>query len=242
MNIEEQIDILSKSITAARYGKMLRALEFRTRKLTVVLEDIYQPHNAAAALRNCDAFGLQESTFIENKYLSRISDDVDMGVSKWLDIHRFISAQAQVSKVGISKKGGVSDIEKDNTRHALTHLKACGYALVASSLAEESCQIDDIPVERPLALMVGTELTGLTSVALDMADYVFKIPMLGFAQSFNLSVFTALSLSNLSTRMRAKDDSWKIAGADKSELLLKWLKISVSNSEEILANAKRLER
>ena len=106
MNAE--IERLSKKITPERYAKMLRVLDMRTRKLAVVLEDVYQPHNAAAVLRSCDAFGIQDAYFIENKYLDRISGSVDTGASKWLTLRRYVCAEAVVPKNGISKKHIVS--------------------------------------------------------------------------------------------------------------------------------------
>lgn len=223
MTTREKIEELSGKITASRFAKMARAAENRTRYLTVVLEDIFQPHNAAAVLRNCDAFGLQEVHFIENKFRLRISDNVDTGVSKWQDVFRHTSPFARIQKNGMPKDHTVSPKEEANTRRALAEVKSRGYALAASVVGAEG-GIDDIPLDRPLALMIGTELTGLTAAAREMADYTFSAEMLGFAQSFNLSVFSALCLSNLSARLR-KTDKWKMSQAERDELLLRWLEL-----------------
>ena len=102
-------------------------------------------------------------------------------------------------------------------------MRARGYSIVASTLREGAGGISDVPVDRPLALMIGTELTGLSQVAHENADFLFSIPMFGFAQSFNLSVFSALCLSDLSGRMRALDDSWKLSDSEREALLLEWL-------------------
>ena len=231
----EQIRILSGRITESRYAKMLRALDFRTRKITVVLEDIFQPHNAAAVLRNCDAFGLQDVYFIENKYKLRISDNVDMGVSKWQDIYRFTSPIAKIQKTGMPKPKTQLAEESANTISALKAVKDKGYCLVASVLDSNAGTLEDIPVDKPIALMVGTELSGLSPVACDLADYKFTMQMCGFAQSFNLSVFTALCLSSLCKKLRNYDDSWKLSESEKEDLLLDWLKRSVANSDKILS-------
>ena len=50
-----------------RIAKMNHALAHRTRYLTIVLEDIFQPHNAAAVLRSCDGFGIQDIHVIEKR-------------------------------------------------------------------------------------------------------------------------------------------------------------------------------
>ncbi len=221
MNAE--IERLSKKITPERYAKMLRVLDMRTRKLAVVLEDVYQPHNAAAVLRSCDAFGIQDAYFIENKYLDRISGSVDTGASKWLTLRRYVCAEAVVPKNGISKKHIVSRAAEENTARALRDLRSRGYRIAAAALRSDAVGLEEIPVDRPLALLIGTERMGLSAAAQAGADCVFSLPMAGFVQSFNLSVFSALCMSVLSSRMRAFDDSWKLSEAERDEILLNWL-------------------
>lgn len=225
MTTKEQIKILSERISESRYAKMLRAASLRTRKLTVVLEDIFQPHNAAAVLRNCDAFGLQEIHFIENKFKMPISSNVDMGASKWQDVYKHTSPLAKRQINGMPKDHNVYPEEIANTKNALQSLKDRGYILAASVLGAKA-SINDIAVDKPIALLIGTELNGLSKTAQEMADVSFSMDMLGFAQSFNLSVFSALCLANLSQRMR-EDNSWKLSAEEQDELILRWLKISV---------------
>ena len=227
MTTQEQIKILSAKVSESRFAKMQRAASLRTRMLTVVMEDIFQPHNAAAVLRNCDAFGLQEVHLIENKFRMRISSNVDMGVSKWQDVFKYTSPLAKVQRNGMPKDHNVYPEEIKNTKNALQKLHDRGFVLAASVLGAKAT-IDDIPVDKPVAVLVGTELTGLSKIAQEMADVSFSMDMLGFAQSFNLSVFSALCLSNLSGRIRKKND-WKLSVSEQEELILRWLKISVSD-------------
>ena len=221
MSDEEKIKKLSAQITPARYAKMLRALEYRTRRLTVVLEDIYQPHNAAAVLRSCDAFGLQTAYIIENRYPLKISHNVDMGVSKWMDIIKYKSPTCTTAFAARNRPPNESD--KANTKRAIDEIKAKGYVVAASSLDANPVEVGELPVDKPLAIMIGTELTGLSQTALENADITFKVDMLGFAQSFNLSVFAALCVSEISKKMRAAGDSWKMSEDEKKALLLRWL-------------------
>ena len=233
MTIQQQIEILSRQITQSRFEKMRRAANFRTRYLTVVLEDIFQPHNAAAVLRNCDAFGLQQVHFIENKFRLRISNNVDMGVSKWQDVFRYTSPLARIQRNGMPKDHNVYPEEVENTRRALDDIRAKGYVLAASVLGAKA-SLDDIPTDKPIALMVGTELTGLSETAQEMADISFSVDMLGFAQSFNLSVFSALCLSSLSRRIR-ENQQWQLSDFERDELLLNWLKISIPDWQKFIA-------
>lgn len=237
MDTREKIEILSARITPERYAKMLRALEFRTRRLTVVLEDVFQSHNAAAVLRSCDAFGLQDAHIIENLYKLKISDNVDMGVSKWQTLHFYSLSTATYQRSGMPKPKCAGEAELENSRRAFAELKSRGYFLAASSPRAGTASLCDIPADRPLALLIGTELTGLTQAACDAADFVFSLPMLGFAQSFNLSVFAAICLSELSSRMRAAGDEWKMSAEEKDSLLLEWLRKSVSNADSLIGGA-----
>ena len=226
----ESISRLSKRITPQRYEKMLRVLNCRTRRLTMVLEDVYQEHNASAVLRSCDAFGIQDVHIIENKYSLRLSRRVDMGASKWQTIHRYTSGDAKRVKGGTRKDYPETELHRRNTLAALEKIREKGYFLAASTLEEGAAGIDDIPVDRPVAVLVGTELTGLSPSARNMADMAFSLPMLGFAQSFNLSVFSAICLSHLSEKMRAYSRDWELPEDEKQELLLQWLKLSVSEN------------
>ena len=219
----EKIEKLSRQITPERYAKMLRALEYRTRRLTVVLEDIYQPHNAAAVLRSCDAFGLQSAYVIENRYPMKISHNVDMGVSKWMDIFKYKSPTCTTAFAARNREP--NEFDKANTIKAISELKAKGYVVAASSLDANPVDVCELPVEKPLAIMIGTELTGLSKAAFENADITFKTDMLGFAQSFNLSVFAALCISQLSKKMRALNDDWKMGETEKRDLLLHWLSL-----------------
>ena len=222
--MENEIRERAGKITPTRYARLLHALAHRTRRMTVVLEDVFQPHNAAALLRSCDAFGIQEAHLIENKYKTRLSKNVDMGTSKWMDVFHHTSPEARLCRVGEPKDQKVSETANANTRKVLRSLKEKGYSLVASTLRDGAMGIDDIPVDRPIALLVGTEFMGLSDAAHEMSDFQFSMPMLGFAQSFNLSVFGALCIANLSARMRALGDDWKMTEPEKQALLLSWLK------------------
>ncbi len=231
MDIYDQIDELLPRRTPRRLEKMLRALEWRTRRITVVMEDVFQPHNAAAVLRSCDAFGIQDVYILENLYKLKIDRGVDTGVSKWMTLNYRSLPTASSMRFGMHKPDVLGPDARENTRLLLSELKRKGYLLAASSLTPGACSIDSVPVDRPVALLIGTELSGLSPAAHEMADVVFSIPMLGFAQSFNLSVFAALCLQKICLAMRALDDSWKMSEAEKKELLLKWLRTSIDGED-----------
>lgn len=218
----EKIKRLFARLTPTRAALMQRALDLRTRKIVVVLEDIFQSHNASAVLRSCDAFGIQEVHAIENNNKLRVFGGVDMGASKWLDIHRYTLSEARRRRYE-PRMIASSPEAAENTRAALQRLKNRGYLLAASTLRKDAIDISEVPVDKPLALMIGTELTGLSETAHEMADIKFSLQMSGFVQSLNLSVFCAVCLSAIASKMRTTTDDWKLSENEKSELLEDWL-------------------
>jgi tRNA (guanosine-2'-O-)-methyltransferase len=178
---KELISYLSAFISEKRKARFDQVITQRMGHLRIVLENMYQAHNASAVLRSCESFGIQHVHFIENRNHLRISDDVAMGSSNWLSIHRH------------------NDTE-NNTVNTLRHLKSLGYRIVATTPHKDDCTIDQLPVDGKLALVFGTEIDGISPEVFEHADEFVKIPMYGFTESFNVSVCAALCMYELTTR------------------------------------------
>lgn len=177
-----------------------RLAPLRTRHIAVVLEDIYQSHNASAVLRSCDCFGIQDVHVVENRNSFNPAGDVAVGASKWVDYYKYPTIEETYAT-----------------------LRSQGYRIVATLPHEKNTMITDLDVSQPLALVFGTELTGLTQEAIDGADEYVKIPMYGFTESFNISVCAALSLFHLSERMRADSSiRWQLDDDAQLRLKLYW--------------------
>ena len=82
------VEELSKRMTPERLEKLERALSLRTRHFTMVLEDLYDPHNISAVVRTCEVFGVQDVHVIEEINSYRINKSILKGSFKWLDIFR----------------------------------------------------------------------------------------------------------------------------------------------------------
>ncbi|MDP4793628.1 MAG: hypothetical protein NWR99_17280, partial [Verrucomicrobiales bacterium] len=93
---EELTDFLGSHITENKREKIVSVLNDRTRHFTVLLEDIYQPHNASACLRSCDCLGLQDVHIVESRNDYRPNNNVSMGSSKWLTLHRYHRAESAI--------------------------------------------------------------------------------------------------------------------------------------------------
>ena len=96
--------------------------------------------------------------------------------------------------------------------------------------------IGDLDISQPVALVFGTELTGLTQEAIDGADAYVKVPMYGFTESFNISVCAALSLFSLTERMRRDlpAASYQLPPEDLLDLKLHWAMQAIRDGEKVM--------
>jgi len=207
---------LSQFVSETRLKKFDDIINERTRLITVVLEDIYQAHNASAVLRSCDCFGIQDVHFIENRNKYKISTDVDMGASSWLSIQRH------------------SEKESNNTITCLQSLKSKGYKIVATTPHERDCTLDQLPIDNKIALVFGTEIDGITDDVRNHADAFVRIPMYGFTESFNISVSAALSMYELTSRLRKSNIPYQLTEEEKEDILLEWMKSSIKRCDLII--------
>ena len=207
---QEVIAYLGGFVSDRRKERMEQVLAWRTRFLTVVLEDLYQPHNASAVLRSCDCFGVQDVHVIENRNVYEVHAGIDVGASGWLDLHRY------------------SDLLS-----ALETLKKRDYWLVAATPHPEGSALDELAVDAPLAVIFGTEDVGLSEQILEAADEYVRVPMYGFTESFNISVCAALILRELTGRLHKNGVDWGLAEEEKEDLRLAWYRRSVRGVELI---------
>ncbi len=207
---EELIEYLGSRITENKRTKIARVLKERTRHFTVVLEDIYQPHNASACLRSCDCLGVQDLHIVERKHRYQPNKSVALGSSKWLTLHRY-----------------------HQTESAIETLSTKGYRLFATSPNEDGYDLASLPIDRPVALLFGSEHKGLSPAALSAAEGTLRLPMYGFTESFNISVCLAVTLSRLVERLRDSDIHWKLSEEEKKELTLSFYRRIVNGHELI---------
>lgn len=214
----KSIAFLEGFITDKRKELIQDNVANRTRYVTIVLENIFQPQNASAVMRSCDCFGVQDLHVIENSNEYNLNPDVVMGSSKWVDLHRYNEKQ-------------------HNTLDAIHKLKADGYRIVATTPHTNDVLLPDFDLSKGKAAFVfGTELTGVSDVVLENADEFVKIPMYGFTESFNISVSAALVLNHLANDLRRKNINWELTELERLELQLEWLKKSVKTGDKMLEN------
>tara|TARA_B100000900_G_scaffold413282_1_gene436950 strand:- start:210 stop:878 length:669 start_codon:yes stop_codon:yes gene_type:complete len=213
--VKELISHLSSLITEDRWNRFQEVSAERTQYITVVLENIYQPLNASAVLRSADCFGIQDVHVIENYNEFNPDREVAMGSSRWLNIERY-------------------NEKENNTLQCIQKLKKKGYRIVATTPHKIDCNLQEFDLKKgKIALMFGTEMEGLTDIALQESDEYLKIPMYGFTESFNLSVAAAVCLQHLSHQLRQENIDWQLSEVAKHQTLLNWLRYSIDRSEAV---------
>ena len=216
MNKEKKLaylHYLKKFVTKERQERIKEILLLRTRHVTIALEEVSQSQNVAAIMRTCEAMGLQDAYSIERDTAIDIKVNVARGAMQWMTLHRF-----QLKNYPNPTLACIQKLQKE------------GYVVVATS-PHATKKLSDIPVDKKIAFVFGTEISGLSDVALAAADERISIPQYGFVESFNVAVSAALCLYDVTSRLRASDIPWGLTSEEKFELELEWMEQSVERPE-----------
>jgi tRNA (guanosine-2'-O-)-methyltransferase len=208
-------EYLTGYVTPERKERFEAVVAQRTRFFTVVLEDIFQPHNASAVLRTCECFGIQDVHIIENENEYRLNPDVVLGSANWLTLKQWNS-------------------KKNNTSDCLRFLRKKGYNIVASSLSPDCTELPQFEPTEKTALIFGNEVNGISDTVRQQADSFVRIPMFGFTESFNISVAAAIILSSLTDKLHNSLINWHLTQAEKNQLLFEWICKHLKNSNLII--------
>lgn len=209
-------EFLKQFITENRCNLIAQKLQYRTRYLTLVVENVYQSHNASAILRSCDCFGIQDVHIIEKNNAFTINEEIALGAQQWLSIYKYNSFP-------------------NNTIAALNNLRLRGYRIVATTLNDNAVALEKFDLSKgKTAIVVGTELTGISDDVMKLSDEFLMIPMRGFTQSLNVSVATGIILHFFSWRLFNSQLPWQLSLNESTEIELEWLKKTIKNSEALI--------
>lgn len=203
-------EILSPELSKERKKKIETVARTRTDYITLVLQDVSSEHNICACLRSAEAFGIQ-SIHIVNENKNYKMSTVAKGSSSWLTINNHKTIES-----------------------AASFLKREGYTLCAAVPKQNSVLLDDIKIDKPIALVFGNEHSGLSEEWEKEIDLYFTIPMFGFVESLNISVSAAVSMQNITSRCR-KDlpqDSFFLSEEKKKNLLNQWALKKIPHAEK----------
>ena len=184
-----------------RIARFKEVLENRTDKIVPVFENLHKPHNASAVIRTCDALGVAYAHFIDEAEDSLLSKNISKGSQNWVDTHVYRSKE-----------------------DCFTSLQAQGYVLAATCLDENAVTPSDLPTDKKIAVIFGNELEGISSTALEAAEYTVAIPMFGFVDSFNVSVAAAIIFYDHLQKIRSLSrEVWGLSEMQKKKLMRRWL-------------------
>jgi len=205
---------LAPMLTAERIARIDQVLAARLGSVVTVVEDTYDPRNAAATIRTTEAIGLGELHVIEPEERFSASGGVTRGAHRWIELHRWPSAEAAI--------GG---------------LRARGFRVFAT-LPGAPQTIDEVDVTTPLAVAFGNEHDGLSAGAVAACDGAIGVPMFGFTESYNLSVTVALAMSRIAARRRAAIGSLgDLEDQRRRELRARWFALKIRGVVGILERA-----
>ena len=222
MTDKNLLHYLQQFLTPERLERFEEVLDFRTKHITVVLENFFKPHNASAVLRSCDCYGIQEMQRIDRDHVHKINRDITRGAQKWVTTKLW---QDPVTC----------------TTDCLQHLKERNYRLIATSPEPTATSLFELDLTEPVAIMFGREKTGLSEEAMNAADECVTIPMFGFTESFNVSVSVALCLNELVHRLHNSDLDWNLTEEEKDEIRLAWVKRCLPNIHTLEKHYRRTQ-
>lgn len=192
--------------TTRRQERIRDVLSRRQTSLTVVLEDIHDPHNASAVLRSCDGVGILDVhlVYVHEKPPNRSFARTTSGsAAKWIRTHYH-----------------------DSIEDCYALLRQQGMKVYATALGRKSRDLYDLDLTQPTALVFGNEMRGVTDAAIDGADATVFIPMQGMVESLNISVACAVSLYEAMRQRMASGayGSPELPAAELESLEQDWIK------------------
>ena len=215
------IEALAPHVSDGRIARMRRVLAHRLGSVALGVEDLHHSHNGHACLRTAEALGVQDAVAVELRHAYPLDDPggdsdalpdaedegphrkITMAAHRWISLHR------------VPTTAGLIDWARRRD------MLICG----AGPRGDRT--LDALPVDRPIMVLFGNEKAGLRPSTMAACDVVYRIPMYGFCESFNVSVSVGMTLAAHTARVRARlatQDRTGDLDPDRQRILLaQWL-------------------
>jgi tRNA (guanosine-2'-O-)-methyltransferase len=208
------VEALSHHVNPQRIERLKAVLSQRLTSVVLGIEDLHHEHNGAACLRTAEGLGLHRVMAAEVRNAYPIPRAVSMSAHRWIEIETF--------------KGGPALVHAAQRR---------GYRVYGAS-PRGDLTLSEIPTEAPLMVLFGNEADGLQEETMATCDGLFRIPMYGFTESFNISVSVGMVLEQVTARVRERISREGIDGElpahDQMRLLSQWIARDMRGVELIL--------
>ena len=162
-------------LTDQRRSRFEEVIRKRQVDFTIVIENIWDPHNVSAILRSADAVGIHTVHLLY--YIEQAPDFKKVGKLSSASARKWLEFQ-----------------NHDSVEECFESLRKDGFSIYASHLTDYSLSLHELDGRKKIALVFGNESRGVSETACKLSDGVFFIPMLGMVESLNASVATAVSL------------------------------------------------
>lgn len=197
-------------MTPERTATLLKALEKRQQDITIVLENVFDPHNISAVMRTCDSVGIQE-IFILNSKIPRHKKwgfKSSSGAKKWLTVHEF-----------------------EKFEDCITVLRRRYDKILTTHLSDDAVNLYQVDFTGSIALVFGNEHGGVSAEMVAAADGNFIIPQVGIIKSLNISVACAVTLYEAYRQktLAGHYDRMNIPEQQQEQLMQQW---ALANRQE----------
>ena len=190
-------------MTLQRKEKLVSVLNKRQNDITVVLENVFDPHNISAVMRTCEAVGVQEIYILNTKIPphKKWGAKSSSSAAKWLTIHQYENASA-----------------------CFLSLRERYSTILTTHLSSDAVSLHNINLTKSIALVFGNEHDGVSEEIRNLADGNFVIPQVGIIQSLNISVACAVSLYEAFRQktLAGHYDKPKLKDIEIKDLLNEW--------------------
>lgn len=191
-------------LTDARKHRLRSVLEKRQPDLTLVLNNIHDPHNVSAILRSCDAFGIfGVHLYYTTESFPMLARSSSGSAKKWIELTRH-------------KESGPM----------IRALQSQNMQILATGFSPQAKSVMEVDFTRPTAIILGNEHRGVDpEIKVHVAEEIY-IPMLGMVQSLNVSVAAAVILYEAMRQRQAADRyaSSSFSSQRLEELYAHWCK------------------
>lgn len=174
------VETLAPYVTADRQRRIATVIAGRMQSIQIAVEAPCDPRNAAAIVRTAEALGISQVHVIaaEGNAKALRSPGATQGAFRWVHLTHYDAWEDFIPVVSTNQLS------------------------LAGAMMDGDKTVTDLPIDKPLCLLLGNENRGLSPTAKSACDHAYRIPMTGFSESLNLSVSAAISLYDVLTRKR----------------------------------------
>jgi tRNA (guanosine-2'-O-)-methyltransferase len=193
---------------AQRFDRIVATLDRRQPDLSILMENVHKTRNLGALARTCDAVGIGVIHAVApDSDAVKLGHKTAGGTEKWIALHRHTS-----------------------TKRAFDGLRESGLVILAAGVTADAVDFRAVDYTRPTAIVVGSELDGLSKDAAANADQCIQIPLMGMVESLNVSVATGIILYEAARQrsLAGMYDKRRIEEREYDRLLFEWLHPSVA--------------